>query len=104
MAIDPLSIQNGITAYRAGKSMSGADTGGAENAGRSFSDMVSNAASDAMETVRAADATGQAGLTGKANLQQVVEATMAMESTVKVTVALRDQVVTAYQEILRMPV
>lgn len=104
MAVDPISIQSGISAYRAGKSMSGATTDGAKEASHGFSDMVSTATSNAMNTVRAADEVGKAGLAGKANLQHVIEATMAMESTVKVTVALRDQVVTAYQEILRMPV
>ena len=68
-----------------------------------FEQMIRRAASEAAETVRAGDATAAAGLTGNAGLQQVVEATMAMESTVKVSVAVRDKLVEAYQEILRMP-
>ncbi|MDX2485513.1 MAG: flagellar hook-basal body complex protein FliE [Pseudodonghicola sp.] len=69
---------------------------------QNFAQMIQNAAADAVGTVRDGDATAAAGLTGKAGLQQVVEATMAMESTVKVSVAVRDKLVEAYQEIMRM--
>lgn len=70
----------------------------------SFSQMVSNAATQAVETVRTGDSMAIAGLSGQAGLQQVVEATMAMESTVQVSVALRDKLVEAYQEVMRMPI
>ncbi len=70
---------------------------------QSFGQMLQNAAAEAASTVREGDATAMAGLAGKAGLQQVVEATMAMESTVKVSVAVRDKLVEAYQEVLRMP-
>lgn len=70
----------------------------------SFSQMVAKSASQAVETVRQGDATAMAGLAGQAGIQQVVEATMAMESTVQVSVALRDKFVEAYQEIIRMPI
>lgn len=69
-----------------------------------FSKMVSDAAAQAVETVRTGDSTAIAGLNGQVGLQQVVEATMAMESTVQVAVALRDKMVDAYQEVLRMPI
>ena len=75
-----------------------------KDAGENFSKMVSDAAAQAVETVRTGDSTAMAGLNGQAGLQQVVEATMAMESTVQVAVALRDKMVDAYQEVLRMPI
>jgi flagellar hook-basal body complex protein FliE len=71
---------------------------------QSFSQMVSNATTEAVHTVREGDAMAIAGLNGQAGIQQVVEATMAMESAVKVSVAVRDKLVEAYQEIMRMPV
>ena len=72
--------------------------------GPDFSTMVANAAQEAVETVRTGDTMAIAGLNGQAGLQQVVEATMAMESTVQVSVALRDKLVEAYQEVMRMPI
>lgn len=69
-----------------------------------FAQMLRNAAADAVTTVREGDATAAAGLSGNAGLQQVVEATMAMESTVRVSVSVRDKLVDAYKEILQMPI
>jgi flagellar hook-basal body complex protein FliE len=72
--------------------------------GMSFSDVMARTAAETVETVRQGDRAALAGLTGALPVQQVVEATMAMESAVQVTVAIRDRMVEAYQEILRMSV
>ena len=45
-----------------------------------------------------------AGLTGKADTHAVVSAMAATELAVETAVTVRDKVVEAYQEILRMPV
>lgn len=96
-------------AYGRAQSLGGAGdataTGAAGAAGgESFAQMVRGAAEQAAQTVRQADAVAQAGLQGKVGTQQVVEATLAMESTVKITVAMRNKLVEAYQEIMRMPI
>ena len=75
----------------------------AEEAG-ARGNMVRQASENALETVREGEAVAQAGLRGEADTQQVVEAMLAMESTVKVAVSVRDRFVEAYQEILRMPI
>lgn len=69
-----------------------------------FGALVENAAQKAVTTVRQGDQVASAGLAGQADIQAVVEATMAMENTVRVSVALRDKMVEAYQEIMRMPI
>lgn len=71
---------------------------------KDFSAMVGEAASQAVSAVREGDGMAIKGLTGEASLQQVVQATMAMEQTVQVSVALRDKLVEAYQDVMRMPV
>lgn len=71
---------------------------------QSFGDLVEQAAQTAVATVREGDQVATAGLAGQADMQAVVEATMAMDSTVRVSVALRDKMVEAYQEIMRMPI
>lgn len=70
----------------------------------SFGDMLRAAAAQSAEAVRTGDQVATAGLTGDATVQQVVEATMDMESTVRVSIAVRDKIVEAYQEIMRMPI
>ena len=61
------------------------------------------AAANFMETLRQGEETVKAGLAG-ADPQAVVEALAATELAVQTAVAVRDKVVEAYQEILRMPV
>jgi flagellar hook-basal body complex protein FliE len=61
-------------------------------------------ASKAVATTRTAERmTVQASL-GRADLTEVVTAVSAAEVTMQAVVAVRDRVVQAYQEILRMPI
>ena len=89
-------------AYGASKSMVAEKSDATE--ATSFTQMVEKAAGDAAQTVRESDIVVRSGLAGEASTQQVVEATIAMESTVKIAVSMRDKLVAAYQEVLRMPI
>lgn len=91
-------------AYQSSQDLKVAKGGTAGEPTTSFSDMVGAAVSEAAETARQADRTAMAGLRGEVGTQQVVEATLELETTVRVAVAVRDKVVQAYQEILRMPI
>ncbi|MFQ5624643.1 MAG: flagellar hook-basal body complex protein FliE [Paracoccaceae bacterium] len=62
------------------------------------------AAGDFVETLRHGEETAMAGLAGRADAMSVVEALAATELAVETAVTVRDRVVEAYQEILRMPV
>ena len=68
--------------------------------GPAFADM----AGDFMRALSQAEQTVTSGLTGGADPQAVVEALAATEIAVQAAVTVRDRVVEAYQEILRMPV
>lgn len=54
--------------------------------------------------LRGAEETAQAAMTGDADPHALVEALAQSELAVDTVVAMRDKVVEAYQEILRMPV
>lgn len=104
-------IQSGIVAsgihraYQAAKAMPSTPTLPlASPMAPSFSEIMARTATDTVETVRQGDRAALAGMNGTLPTQQVVEAIMAMESAVQVTVAIRDRMVEAYQEILRMSV
>ena len=71
---------------------------------RSAGEAFQAAAVDFMETLRQGEETVKAGLAGRAEPQAVVEALAATELAVQTAVSMRDKVVEAYQEILRMPV
>lgn len=102
---DPILTGGVQRAYQAAKAIPAAPAAApAAPEGASFSDVMARTAAETVETVRQGDRAAVAGLTGALPVQQVVEATMAMESAVQVTVAVRDRMVEAYQEILRMAV
>ena len=73
---------------------------GPRNAGDAFATV----AGDFFETMRAGEEQVAAGLAGRADAQAVVQALAQTELAVQTAVAVRDKVVEAYQEILRMPV
>lgn len=80
------------------------DIGGAEGDAPSFVQTVGAVANDMVETLVAGEKTAQDMMAGKADAQAVVEALAATEMALEMAVAVRDKVVEAYQEILRMPV
>lgn len=77
--------------------------GGPEAAPAEGPDLAAVARSFA-DTLREGERTALAGLAGKADAQSVVSALAASEIAVQTAVTLRDKVVEAYNEILRMPV
>ncbi|MDX2233995.1 MAG: flagellar hook-basal body complex protein FliE [Hyphomonadaceae bacterium] len=104
MAIDPLSASKAyIDAARAAQKASaggGADPTDSVDFGR----LVQNAIGDAANAARNAEQTGLAAAAGKTDIVNVVTAIAQAETTLETVMAVRDQVISAYQEILRMPI
>ncbi|MFD1342205.1 flagellar hook-basal body complex protein FliE [Litorisediminicola beolgyonensis] len=73
-------------------------------ADQSASAAAGQAVRDFAETLRTAEDTAQAAMTGGADPHALVAALSQSELAVETAVTLRDKVVEAYQEILRMPV
>ncbi len=57
-----------------------------------------------IDTLNTAESTARAAMTGKADPHALIEALAASQTAVETVVTVRDKVVEAYQEILRMPV
>ncbi|SFJ51193.1 flagellar hook-basal body complex protein FliE [Methylobacterium brachiatum] len=70
----------------------------------SFGDLLTQIAGQARDTVKAGEAAAISGIQGKASTQSVVEAVMSAEQSLQTAVAIRDKVVAAYQEIVRMAI
>lgn len=69
-----------------------------------LTDTVRNAAMDFAETLQTAEETAQSAMIGDADPHALVQALAQSELAVETVVTVRDRVVEAYQEILRMPV
>lgn len=72
--------------------------------GPGFGDLVKKAATDSMTTLRAGEKASAEAVAGNADLTDVVEAVTAAELTLQTVVAVRDRLLTAYQEIMRLPI
>lgn len=58
----------------------------------------------ARASLRGSEAKAVEALSGRANLQQVVEAVTEAELSLQKVTAVRDRMISAYQEIMRMPI
>src|SRR5690349_2269266 len=72
--------------------------------GGNFSDFLSGAIKDSINTMRQDEHAASQQVQGKANLVDVVQSVNAAEITLDTVVAVRDKVVAAYQSIMNMPI
>lgn len=106
-----VTLQNAAQAY--GKAMSRAGMPGESSAGAiapsgggggSFGDLVRQAGEQAVQAMeRSEKVTLQSG-TGQVELTDIVQAVTNAEVALQTVVAVRDRVIDAYQQIIRMPI
>ncbi len=89
---------------RAARGLAAADTGAAAAKPEGFADMVRRAADDVVHAQKAAERQAVQAVEGKADLSGVVAAVAEAEVTLQAVVAVRDRVIEAYKEIMRMPI
>src|SRR5437764_3533033 len=100
-----MSAVAAANAYAATQKAAGSAIGSeAISPGGGFGEILKNAMADAVHSSRAAESQMTAQVQGKAELIDVVTAISAAESKMETVMAVRDQVISAYQEIMRMPI
>jgi flagellar hook-basal body complex protein FliE len=105
MAIDPLSASKAyLEAARAAQGGAKGADGGDQVGGPDFGAFLQDAIKGAAHSMKTAETQGVAAATGKGDIVNVVTAIASAESSLETVVAVRDQVIQAYQEILRMPI
>ena len=72
--------------------------------GESFGDLLKDKARESIDILRGGEVASAKAVTGDASLPEVVQAITASEITLQTVMAVRDRLVGAYQEIMRMPV
>jgi flagellar hook-basal body complex protein FliE len=97
-----IKIAQAVAAYvnagKVGPGMAAREEGGG------FADMVQQAAQNSVAALQKGEAASVQAVSGKADLAEVVTAVTNAEATLQTVAALRDRVISAYQEILRMPI
>ena len=102
MAINPTAA---IKAFNQAAQLGGAGLEPRDSKGPgSFAEMVNDLAGDLVETGKKSEAMSAKAAMGEAELLDVVTAVSNAELTLQAVVAVRDRVINAYQDILRMPI
>jgi flagellar hook-basal body complex protein FliE len=69
-----------------------------------FDSVMKQVTTDAIGTLKAGEAASISAMQGKESTRRVVEALMSAEQALQTAVAVRDKVVQAYQEVVRMSI
>lgn len=102
--IKGLGLPQAANAYAVAQQRMAA-AGGAEQAlAPKFESFLKAELTDTATKLKASESVAMDALTGRADLQSVVEAVGAAELSLQKVTAVRDRVISAYQEILRMPI
>lgn len=75
-----------------------------ESEGADFAESLREATTQAIDTLRQGEAQSLEAAAGTADINEVVTAVSKAELTLQTVVALRDRVIQAYQDIIRMPI
>lgn len=70
----------------------------------SFGSMIKSAVDSVVRTQRKSEAVSAQAVLGKADLTDVVQAVTEAELTLQTVMTVRDRLVSAYQDIMRMPI
>lgn len=100
MAIDPVSVARAY--QQAAKATQSSATQGGDQV--DFGHLVQQAIREAGQTSQAAEQSAMQVAGGRGDIVDVVTAVAAAETQMETVIAVRDQVISAYQEILRMPI
>jgi len=100
-----VALTNALAAYRKAADGFGSQTLQPSKTGSSdFSGLVKDAIGTATETMARGEKVSAQSIAGKAELTDVVTAVTSAELTLQTVVAVRDRVIQAYQEVMRMPI
>jgi len=72
--------------------------------GPAFSELVKSAVNDAVSSSKSAETQMAAHAQGKGELVDVVTAVSSAQASLETVMAVRDQVISAYQQIMAMPI
>ena len=103
--ITPLLVSKAYAAVQAQVQEDQAATSGATPpGGPNFSDILKSVVGDTVQASKAAETQMVNGIQGKADLVDVVTAISSAEASLQTVMAVRDQVIGAYQQIMAMQI
>lgn len=105
MPLPPTIAHPALAAYtQAAKRADGGSNSDQNSATSGFGDLLAKSIGEAIDVSQKSENTSIQAASGQSDLQDVVEAVNAAEISLQTVVNIRDRVISAYQEILRMPI
>lgn len=105
--INPMMAARAYSAVQGGAmptELTGAASGAGAAQGAGFSDLLQNVMGNMTQATKVAETQMSASIQGQGSLVDVVTAVSSAEASLETVMAVRDQVISAYQEIMRMPI
>jgi flagellar hook-basal body complex protein FliE len=111
--MDPITASRAYQSLNTmGKVVSGGDEttttdsagGSSSSGGPTFADYLKSKARESVDTLRESEEVSAKAVTGEADMTDVVQAVTSAELTLQTVVSVRDRMISAYQEIMRMPI
>lgn len=107
--MNPIMAARAYAAVQGGGGVNVASTANAApsmrlNQAGGFADLLQNVMIQTTEATRTAEVQMAQSVQGQGNLIDVVTAISSAEASLETVMAVRDQVISAYQEIMRMPI
>ncbi|MFY0398075.1 flagellar hook-basal body complex protein FliE [Brevundimonas naejangsanensis] len=106
--MNPIMAARAYAAVQGGGGVNVASTANAAPSMRldqgGFADLLKNVMTQTTEATRTAEVQMAQSVQGQGNLIDVVTAISSAEASLETVMAVRDQVISAYQEIMRMPI
>ncbi|MCM2472808.1 flagellar hook-basal body complex protein FliE [Rhizobium sp. CG5] len=106
-SVSSLTLTNGLEGLSTETVNTGMQTGAATpgmSTGMSFSSVLGDMATQAMDNIKQAEVSSFEGIKGTANTREVVDAVLAAEQSLQTAIALRDKIVSAYLEVSKMQI
>jgi flagellar hook-basal body complex protein FliE len=98
------SFSKAAAAYARAAAGSTTESAGSEGGAGSFAAMVKDTLNDMAAAGRSGEAASVQALSGSGDLSQVITAVAEAEVAVQTVVAIRDRVIEAYKDVMRMPI
>jgi flagellar hook-basal body complex protein FliE len=102
--MNPMMAARAYQAVQGGSGLPSPSGSASEVQGAGFGDILQNVMGDMTQSSRAAETQMATAVQGQGNLIDVVTAVSSAEASLETVMAVRDQVIAAYQEIMRMPI
>lgn len=104
MTINPADVARAYSSVSKNAGMGGGPDSAGEATGPSFGEFLKDQINDVVETGNHGEKMAISAMAGDAELVDVVTAISAAEVTLETVVAVRDKVLGAYNDIMRMPI